>query len=237
MKPDTKDPLTVQDNRRLFDAVYTRLRNAIATGHLRPGERLIERHLTARLQVSRTPLREALKRLEQDGLVVGYPHRGCCVRQPSLDEARQAYEARVVAEGTVGALAAVRIGDMELAALSRLVRESRLALEAGDHEGMLFRNNEFHALQARAARNIFLEQQLQTLQAYVDLLRGRRWVHSGRVLEAQQEHEQILDALYRRDAVAARELNEGHVQLAWKFVENMLKNGEGADAEPLIATG
>jgi DNA-binding GntR family transcriptional regulator len=237
LEPDIKDPLTVHENRRLLDEVYLRLRSAIATGHLQPGERLIERNLTARLQVSRTPLREALKRLEQEGLVVGYPHRGCFVRQPSYDEARQAYEARMMAEGMVGALAAVRINDIELAAMSRIVREGRIAVEAGDHERMLLLNNEFHALQARAARNTFLEQQLHALQAYVDLLRGRKWVLSDRAMETQQEHEQILDALYRRDALAARELNEGHVRVAWKFIESRLKESREGDGEALVAAG
>ena len=125
-----------------------------------------------------------------------------------------------------GALAAARISDSELAAISQLVRESRLGLEAGDREGMLLRNNEFHALQARAARNVFLGQQLQTLRAYVDLLRGRSWVQSDRALEAQREHEEILDALYRRDPHAARELNEQHVETAWNFVEAHLKKLE-----------
>ena len=65
----------------------------------------LERALTERLQVSRTPIREAIKRLEQEGLVVCYPHRGCFVRNPSYDEAREAYEMRRVAEGVAGELA------------------------------------------------------------------------------------------------------------------------------------
>jgi DNA-binding GntR family transcriptional regulator len=221
-----KDPLAVSASRRVFDEVYTRLRTAITTGHFEPGERFVERNLTARLRVSRTPLREALKRLEQEGLVICYPHRGCFVRVPSFEEARQAYEARGVAEGMAGALAATRATDSELAAISRLIRESRLGLEAGDREGMLLRNNEFHALQARAARNVFLEQQLETLRAYSDLLRGRSWMQSDRTFEVQREHEEIVDALYRRDAASARELNERHVARAWEFVEVHLKARE-----------
>ncbi|MBI2828181.1 MAG: GntR family transcriptional regulator [Acidobacteria bacterium] len=223
-----KDPLAVRASRRIFDEVYARLRTAITTGHFEPGERFVERRLTARLQVSRTPLREALKRLEQEGLVVCYPHRGCFVRVPSYEEARQAYEARRGAEGMSGALAAIRATDSELAAISRLIREGRLGLEAGDREGMLLRNNEFHTLQARAARNVFLEQQLQTLRGYSDLLRGRSWAQSDRAFQAQREHEEIVDALNRRDAASARELNEQHVEAAWKFAEAHLKEREGA---------
>ncbi len=81
------DPLAIAGSRRVFDEVYVRLRSAIIKGHFAAGERFVERTLTERLQVSRTPIREAIKRLEQEGLVVCYPHRGCFVRNPSYDEA------------------------------------------------------------------------------------------------------------------------------------------------------
>lgn len=229
MNKTSKDPLAVHSGRRVFDEVYTRLRTAITTGHFEPGERFVERRLTERLQVSRTPLREALKRLEQEGLVVSYPHRGCYVRTPSYEEARQAYEARRLAEGMAGSLAALRATDRELAAISRVIRDSRMDLENGDREGMLLRNNEFHALQARAARNVFLEQQLQILWGYADLLRGRLWAKSNRALQTQLEHEKIVVALYRRDADAARQLNERHVDSAWGFIETHLKRRNDAD--------
>jgi DNA-binding GntR family transcriptional regulator len=87
---------------------------------------------------------------------------------------------------------------------------------------MLLRNNDLHLLQARAARNVFLEQHLHTLWAYADLLRGRSWAESDRAFHTQREHEEIVAALYRRDPLRARELNEYHVEAAWKFVERHL---------------
>ena len=112
------DPLAIGGSRRVFDEVYRRLRSAIITGHFAAGERFVERTLTERLQVSRTPIREAIKRLEQEGLVVCYPHRGCFVRSPSFDEAREAYEMRRVAEGVAGEFAATRATDAELQAIT-----------------------------------------------------------------------------------------------------------------------
>jgi DNA-binding GntR family transcriptional regulator len=219
-----EDPLAIAGGRRVFDEVYLRLRWAIIAGHFSPGERFVERTLTDRLQVSRTPIREAIKRLEQEGLVVCYPHRGCFVRSPSYDEAREAYEMRRVAEGTAGELAASRATVAELKAIRELVTVTRARLEAGDREEVLLRNNEFHYLQARAAKNTFLEQHLKTLWAYVDLLRARWWMEADRAFATQEEHEAIADALANRDPMLARKRNETHVDNAWRVVEAGIKS-------------
>lgn len=211
--------LKIESSRRIFDEVYQRLRAAIVTGHFSPGERFVERSLTARLNVSRTPLREAMKRLEQEGLIVCYPHRGCFVRSPSFDEARQAYEMRRVAEGMSGELAAQRATEADLRRMRQVLDLGRSALAENNREALLMYNNEFHSLQAESARNLFLEQQLRSLSAYVDLLRGRQWVLSNRAAPTQREHEEILDALERRDSDLARRLNEIHVDHAWAVVE------------------
>lgn len=220
----TDDPLAIGGSRRVFDEVYLRLRSAIIKGHFAAGERFVERSLTERLQVSRTPIREAIKRLEQEGLVVCYPHRGCFVRSPSYDEARQAYEMRRVAEGVAGELAATRATETELQTIKDLVRATRIRLEAGDREELLLRNDEFHHLQVLSAKNTFLEQHLKTLWAYVDLVRSRWWIEADRALATQREHEAIVDALLARDPVLARERNVAHVDNAWKVVETGFKS-------------
>jgi DNA-binding GntR family transcriptional regulator len=222
-----EDPLAIGANRRIFDEVYSRLRSAIITGQFPAGERFVERALTDRLQVSRTPIREAIKRLEQEGLVVCYPHRGCFVRSPSYDEAREAYEMRRVAEGVAGELAATRATDAEIDAIRQLLASTRFSLEAGNRESILLRNDEFHLLQARAARNTFLEQSLKTLWAYVDLLRGRWWAQADRAFATQAEHEAIADALASRNPALARERNQQHVDNAWSIVEAGFKSNDG----------
>lgn len=219
-----EDPLAIAGSRRVFDEVYVRLRSAIIKGHFSAGARLVERSLTERLQVSRTPIREAIKRLEQEGLVVCYPHRGCFVRSPSFDEAREAYEMRRVAEGVAGEMAATRATDAELQRINELVRATRVRLEAGDREELLLRNDEFHRLQVIGAKNTFLEQHLQTLWAYVDLVRSRWWMEADRALATQSEHEAIVDALLARDPVLARERNVAHVDNAWKVIEAGFKS-------------
>lgn len=216
------DPLAMNLNRRMGDEVYTRLRDAIVTGYFAPGARVIERDLTDRLKVSRTPIREALKQLEQERLIVCYPHKGCFVRRPTFEEASQAYELRRMAEGFSAELAAERATREDLEAMSQALRKSTEALQSGDRPSMLLHNNEFHQAQAKAARNLFLYEELHRLWAYVDILRGHYWTSTNRAATSLAEHEAILDALQRRDGATARRLNETHVQNAWTLLANML---------------
>jgi DNA-binding GntR family transcriptional regulator len=96
---------------------------------------------------------------------------------------------------------------------------TRARIEAGNREEVLLRNDEFHNLQVRGAKNTFLEQHLTTLWAYVDLVRGRWWMESDRAFATQREHEAIAEALLQRNPVLARERNVAHVDNAWSVVE------------------
>lgn len=212
------DPLSFNLSRRLVDEVYNRLREAIVTGYLKPGARVIERELTDKLGVSRTPIREALKLLEQEFLVVGYPHKGYFVRCPTFEETSQAYELRREIEGFSAQLAAERATDEELELMAEAIHKSREALQCGDLPQMLLHNNEFHRLMVMSARNSFLLQELNRLWAYVNVMRGHYWVSTNRPANSQQEHEEILSALCRRDGATARRLNEAHIERAWQLL-------------------
>ena len=205
-------------DQRLYDHICNELRSAIVTGRFSPGARIVERDLTEELRASRTPIREALRKLEQEGLVVGYPHRGYFVRDPSFEEAQQAYESRRVVEGACGELAAQRATEVEQAAIRASIVKARQVLESGDRLQLLLCNNEFHHLIVKAAHNEFLEKQWLVLWAFVDLLRGQWWGHTERPADGHFEHEALLDAIVRRDAALARRLNEEHVERAWANV-------------------
>jgi len=221
--------LAISADRRLVDLVYERLRSAIITGFFEPGQRMVERDLTTRLDVSRTPIREALKRLEQDGLIVCFPHRGYFVRQPTFDEARQAYELRRALEGLAAELAATRATDEELSALREAVRKGALALKAGDRQSLLLHNSELHLLVARASHNVFLEQQFRAVWSYVDLLRGRWWAKTDRPDTGHPEHEALVAALAAHDPASARRIQEQHVDRAWQNIARRFGRGEGGD--------
>ncbi len=149
---------------------------------------------------------------------MGYPHRGYFVRSPSFEEARQAYEARRVIEAACASLAAERADELDLAAMRQALRRGDEALAAGDTVTVLVHNNDFHSLQARAARNAFLEKQWIAVWTFVDLLRGRWWSQTPRPTVGHTEHHALLEAIDRRDARLAGRLASEHVERAWQNI-------------------
>jgi DNA-binding GntR family transcriptional regulator len=203
--------------------VYLRLKSAIITGLFEPGTRIVERELTARLKVSRTPIREALQRLEQDQLVLCYPHRGYYVRLPDYEEAQQAYETRRILEAACGELAAQRATGEQIETMRKLVRNGWKMLEVNDYPALLLCNNDLHLLQAQASHNVLLERAFRRIWTYVDLLRGRFWSTTDRPSVGHHEHEAIVNAIAKGDAPLARRLNEQHVERAWGGVAARLR--------------
>ena len=221
----------------LSEHAIQRLRSEIVTGRFPPGARLVERDLTKTLGTSRTPIREALRQLERDGLVVSYSHRGYFVRDPMFHEAQQAYESRRVVESACCELAAMRATEVELAAIRQSLQVGRRVLDSGDHAQLLLCNNEFHHLIVRASHNVFLEKQWLMLWAFVDLLRGERWGHTDRPETGHVEHEQLLAAITQHDAPLARALGQQHVDRAWRNIATRFENGAEARNAPTESPG
>jgi DNA-binding GntR family transcriptional regulator len=218
--------VTMKPDQRLSEQACDRLRDAIVRGMFAPGARLLERQLTDWLQVSRTPIREALRKLEDEGLVVNYPHRGYFVRNPSFEEAKQAYEMRAILETASCELAAERATEVDVASLRQAVRRSNEALEAGDREELLQRNKEVHRRLVRAAHNAFLEKQWESIWAFADLLRGSWWVHTERPEVGHREHEELVEAIASGDAELAHRLGEEHSRKAWDNVARRFQSSQ-----------
>ena len=217
--------LQIETRERLAEEAYKKLREAIVRGQLAPDDRLVTRRLTKFFGVSRTPVREALTRLEHEGLVVSSLHRGYCVRRPSLAEARQVYEVRQVVEGLAGKLAALRATDEEIADIQQAVDTARDLMVSGSPD-LRLQNELIHRLQVEAAKNQFLEHKLKEIWAIVDLVRGTGWESSNRAAVIQGEHEEFVAALIQRDAEEAQRLNELHVRGAWKAVTERSREKE-----------
>jgi DNA-binding GntR family transcriptional regulator len=194
------------------EVVYERLRDAILTGELRPGERVNIDALSRELGISKIPLREAVQRLTGQGLVVQpNPHAGAQVAPLSLREMRGVYLARGALEGLAARVAASTIGDGELAALQELHEQMRFRFDQGAPEELSELNRQFHTGIATATH-------YATLQELTDLtlLRVRHYRIGVRVEPAWgqvvAEHSAILDALRRRDADGAERAARDHVE-------------------------
>src|SRR5919106_5124985 len=135
------------------DIAYWTIRDAIRSGVIQPGDRLIELDLAAALDMSRTPVRDALRQLEAERLVEKAPSRGFVVPTMTIDDIVEIYEIREVLEGLAARRAAMRMGEAEIAALGETVERAERARDAGDLTVLWQASNQFHGLLRSGNRN------------------------------------------------------------------------------------
>lgn len=190
---------------------YDSLKQAILLGKLEPGQSLVETALATWLQISRTPVREALKRLEQDGLVQR-GDRGLVVRPRSPEEILDIYAARIVLEGAVGRTAAERRTEYDVRALWRIVEKTPTALP-GEDRRMDF-NRQFHRAMWRASHNDSLVDLLDRLDLHLSRYPATTLSYPGRWIQAGKEHVRLVQAVEDRDGELAQEIATVHFTAA-----------------------
>ncbi|WPB59221.1 GntR family transcriptional regulator [Xylophilus sp. GOD-11R] len=218
MNPETDE----RGQRSLFAA--RRLRELIVSGRLVPGQRITERLIAEQLDgVSRTPLREAFKILEAEGLVTIEPNRGAVVTSMSVDEVSAAIEVLIGLESLAAEPACRQIEDEEIAAIEALHARMAQAYEAGELMEYFGCNQAIHQAIVDAARNPVLSRIYATESARI-----RRYRYAGnrrteRWQRAVFEHEAILDAVRQRAGPLLREILRQHHASGWKVARDYLK--------------
>lgn len=189
---------------------YARLLAEVRSGHLSPGDRLTETDLAARLGISRTPVREAIRQLEADGLVTHTPRVGAKIRKLDYAEITELYETRAVLEGTAARFAARAAYPSEIAELEAI--NADMASQATDTSAIYQANRQFHSVLLDAARNRFLTQSVQAVQKTL-LILGRSTLEEGERADAAiAEHAAILAALKAHDGDAAEAAMRAHIE-------------------------
>ncbi|WP_170336097.1 FCD domain-containing protein [Ruegeria arenilitoris] len=183
----------------------------IVSGELVAGDRINESTLAERLGISRGPIREACRSLEQAGLLTSKVNRGMYVREVSLDEARDLYELRGAIAGLAGELIVKRADDAEIAKLSGLVDQMQVAADKSNTADYYKLNLQFHDALVIAARNSSLEDTYRKIVNQLHLLRRRGLVQEGNLQVSNAEHKKIVAALIQRDASAANNALREHV--------------------------
>ena len=183
---------------------YESLKQAILSGELGPGEPLVEATLAAWCGVSRTPIREALTRLEQDGLV-DRSDRGMVVRSRSPEEILDVYETRLVLEATAGRMAAERRTDHDLRTLRRLV-EFGGEQAPSDARALVDANQKFHRAVWVASHNESLLDLLERLNLHLGRYPETTLSAPGRWATSQVEHARLVDAIEARDSSGAYDI-------------------------------
>ncbi len=210
LEPPAEDPAGVTPPQGR--SPYDRLLDEIRTGRLPPGARLREADLAARLGISRTPVREAIRRLEGEGLVVHEARSGAALRRLDHAEVMELYEMRSVLEGTAARMAARGASEVELAELKALNLEMAGAVDDPERTGRL--NRQFHATLLNAARNRFLSRAMATLQRTLLILGPSTLANPDRAEQALLEHGRILKALAARDMDEAELAMRSHIEMA-----------------------
>jgi DNA-binding GntR family transcriptional regulator len=190
---------------------YLRLKAAIRKGELRSGDRIVEKEWTGKWGMSRTPVREALQRLESDGLLVYEPRRGLTVTRPNHQMIMELYTMREALEAKAAGLAAQHASDIEIAALRGMIERESSYLD--NPEKLSEINERFHAMLHLAAHNRYLLRSLQTMHDTMALL-PTMLGDPQRAEQAHREHLEVIRHLGKRDVARSSQAMEAHIKSA-----------------------
>ncbi|WP_366656163.1 GntR family transcriptional regulator [Fodinicurvata sp. EGI_FJ10296] len=217
----------------LGDRVYEQLLNAIITGDLPPGAKIGEVELSRRFGVSRGPLREAIRRLEERRLVVYTPHVGARVVELSSEVLLETFLVREAMEGMAARLAAQRMSDQEVGELADLLADHEQVLQGTDVYYQRDHDFDFHYRIVKGARNDLIEGILcGDLYQLLKLYRYQHRGSPGRANRALLEHKRVLGAIQDRDADLAEILMRRHITTARAILQgNLTSLSALADAD------
>jgi DNA-binding GntR family transcriptional regulator len=213
----------------LHQRIYETLRAEVISGQRKPGELLGEAELARSWGVSRSPIREALRQLEQHNLVRWAPRRGATVAELTVAGLRDIYEVREALEALSAGLAAERGSSADLAKMRDLAADIKQTQDEGDYMRAIMLDDEFHRLMASTTRNRMLESQSGRVLDRVIMARMMVREEPGRIQEIVHEHQAILDALGQRDAKKAAEQAALHIRNARVRLMELLQR---ASADP-----
>lgn len=220
--------MKIDEYQPLRDIVFHTLRKAIITGELLPGERLMETQLGEKLGVSRTPIREAIRKLELEGLVVMVPRKGAQVAPFTQKDIKDVLEVRAALEALAVRLACKRMDERSFLRLQLVNTEYEFAAKENDIETMIQKDVEFHEVIFSATQNDKLVQMFGNLGEQVHRFRIAYLKNSEASMVVQEEHMEILQALRNRDAGLASQLATAHIERQSEAVINFIQAQEEA---------
>jgi DNA-binding GntR family transcriptional regulator len=196
--------------------VYQILRESILIGRYRPGERLLELKLASELGVSRSPIREALRMLEQDGLVVTMDN-GTIVNPMEVADIEEIYQCRIATEPYAGFLAATRITDEEIQELEQLVNEAEVAFNQKESERVVELNTAFHDQLVGLGGNRRLSDIVDKIRSLSILARNTELKVYSRPRDFLDEHKEIVNTLKSRNPEAVESVIRKHIENDWNY--------------------
>ncbi|MCG8542225.1 MAG: GntR family transcriptional regulator [Clostridia bacterium] len=205
--------LEISNYKPLREIVFEHLRNSILNGKLEPGERLMELQLAEQLGVSRTPVREAIRKLELEGLVEMIPRKGAYVADMSIKDILDVLEVRMFLEGLATYLAAERMSDEEIDALKEVLKKFEDGMMTMEKEDMIELDNKFHDMIIKGARNNKLLQIVQGLHEQFQRFRVIYFNEYDEHEDLVKYHRAIVNAIAHRDSKEAQQYAQTHVEM------------------------
>lgn len=215
--------LNLTNHKPLREIVFEELRNLILTGKIEPGTRMMEIELADEMGVSRTPIREAIRKLEEEGLVVIEPRKGAYVSEISVPDMVNILEVREHLDGLSAFFAAQRVSDEGKRRLLEVSDQFDAAVEEGDMDKMIKFDTTLHKIIVDETDNSYLVNMVERLQELVLRFRYIYYKDFKRAEEMPNEHKIIIEAIIKGDATLAREESELHIR---KLKELVLQDSE-----------
>ena len=216
-------PIRLDNYKPLREMVFESMREAIIQGRLKPGERLMEIQLADEMGVSRTPIREAIRKLELEGFVVMVPRKGAFVAGISVKDIVDVFEVRAALEALAAGLAAERITPDELEELERSLVAISEVSSKDDIDAIVETDTNFHELIYRASRNERLFQIVIHLKEQIQRFRTTSLSQPGRSKDALEEHRKMVEAISDRNVELAQNLARDHIENAEQSMLNALR--------------
>lgn len=198
----------------LREVVVENIRQAIISGQFPAGMRLMELQLAEEMGVSRTPVREAIRKMELEGLVVMIPRRGAYVANISIKDINEVYEVRTALDVLAAGLAAEKITDEEVAEMHRLIETDRPLVAEKNYPKIIENDTAFHDIIYRASGNRRCMTIISNLREQITAIRGRSMPYPGRLEVMLEEHTAIADAIAKHNAKKAQEAVRVHMENA-----------------------
>lgn len=215
--------IPIDSYKPLRDVVVESIRQAIISGQFPPGMRLMELQLAEEMGVSRTPVREAIRKMELEGLVVMIPRRGAYVADISIKDINEVYEVRTALDVLSAGLAAERIDKSEIQEMRELLAEEAALVEAKDYPRIIDNDTAFHDVIYRASGNTRCMNIISNLREQITAIRGRSMPYPGRVEIMLKEHRAIFDAIAAGKVEKAQEAVRTHMENAEQTLLKVIK--------------
>lgn len=214
----SKDVMDLSHDVSLRYKVFKHIKAQIINGHYKVGDGLIESKMAEELGVSRTPIREAIRLLELEGLVETIPNKGAIVLGISPKDVQDIYSIRCLVEGLAARWAAERISDLEKKEMQKIIDLMDFYAQKGDTDELAELDNRFHQIIYEASGSKILNITLGNLHQYVQLARLESLKRPNRLDRTIAEHHEILNAFLESDPEKAEKAVTSHVQNAYKNI-------------------